>query len=532
MQIKLRKTGAAASGSETYTLRTLAARARAEEAIRLSQARTAEVLESIGDAFYAVDSEFRFTYVNGKAEQLWGVPRADLLGVRIQDAFPRFVGSPSFARILQSMKERAPCHFETLSATLGKWIEISVYPSGDGLSIYYRDISGRKAAEDIQREIELRFRQMADTVPNILWTARPDGSRDYYNQRWYDYTGLTEAQTHEWAWLAVVHPEDAPRMAASYRAAVGRGVEYADEFRLRRSNGEYVWHMARGAPIKNEDGDVIRWVGACSDITAHKQAEQLQAVLFQREHTIALQLQDALQRPVPMDTPGIAVHTFYEAALLEEAGVGGDFYDVYALNEVCTALVLGDVSGKGLKAAAQVATVRNMLRAFLYSKPTVAEAVDDLNVALAENNLLDGFATLFVGAYDSRSRILKYVNCGQEPALLLRASTGTVERLPPTGPIVGCMNDGSYQELTMTLAPGDALVIFSDGLTEVGPSRRNMLGVEGVTALLSEANSSENTERGAEKSEALVRRMISGVNNAAMGGVMRDDVCLLVAVVT
>lgn len=382
------------------------------------------------------------------------------------------------------------------------------------------------------RESELRFRQMANTVPNILWTARPDGSRDYYNQRWYDYTGLTVDQTHEWGWLSVVHPDEAPNMAASYRAAIERRIEYADEFRLRRSDGEYRWHMARGAPIKDDKGQVIRWVGACSDITAHKEAEQLQAALFHREHTIALQLQEALQRPLPSVTAGIAVRVHYKAALTEEAGVGGDFYDVFALDKTCTALVLGDVSGKGLKAAAQVATVRNMLRAFLYSNSTVAKAVNALNHALAENNLLDGFATLFVGAYDSNSRILKYVNCGQEPTLLRRAGTVRVEKLPPTGPILGCLDGERYLEMSVTLGRGDTLAIFSDGVTEVGPSRLNMLGIEGVSALLSKAPPEELTWHVERRAEAVVQRVIAGVNAAALNGVTRDDVCLLVAIAT
>ena len=429
------------------------------------------------------------------------------------------------------MAERTPCHFETLSTVLGKWIEISVYPSGDGLSIYYRDISDRKAAEEAQHESELRFRQMANAVPNILWTAKIDGSRDYYNQRWYDYTGLTLEATRDWGWLSVVHEDDAPMMAATYRVSVEKGTEYADEFRLRGADGEYRWHIARGAPIKNDIGNIVRWVGACTDITAHKKEEQMQELLFQREHIIANQLQDALQRPLPNMTSGMAVRQHYEAALSEEAGVGGDFYDVFALEEGCTALVVGDVSGKGLKAAAQVATVRNMLRAFLYSKPTVAEAINNLNQTLAENNLLEGFATLFVGVYDSEAQLLKYVNCGQEPALLRRAATSMVEYLNPTGSILGCLVGELFREMTVTLAFGDALAIFSDGVTEVGPSRLEMLGVHGVSTLLETAVHTNNRVDAASVADALVLRIIAGVDAAAAGGVTRDDVCLLIAVV-
>ena len=177
------------------------------------------------------------------------------------------------------------------------------------------------------------------------------------------------------------------------------------------------------------------------------------ARVAQRERNISQQLQAALQPELPGAVPGITLTRYYKPALAE-AGVGGDFFDCFAVEKNCTALVVGDLSGKGLAAAAQVATVRNMLRAFLYSQPTVAEAVTDLNRVLAENNLLTGFTTLWVGAFDGGTRTLTYVNCGQEPALVRRAATGQVEQLLPTGPILGFIENARYTEARVTLAPG------------------------------------------------------------------------------
>ena len=263
----------------------------------------------------------------------------------------------------------------------------------------------------------------------------------------------------------------------------------------------------------------------------------------QRERRIAEHLQAALQPELPTGIAGLKLTRYYEAAL-EEAGVGGDFYDVFAVEKGRTALVLGDLSGKGLAAAAQVATVRNMLRAFLYSRPTVAEAITELNRVLAENNLLTGFSTLFVAAYDSGTREMKYVNCGQEPALLRRAGASSVTLLSSTGPVLGSIENEQFAEETLTLAPGDALAIFSDGLTEVGLSRTTMLGIEGVTALFEKSGEFEKSDDGlfgksarqdkktaAEVAEHIALRLIEGVDAAAQGGVVRDDVCLLVVVV-
>ena len=378
--------------------------AAAAEQLQQAHRRIDEVLENISDAFYALDGEMQITYVNRKAEQACGKTRSELIGMHLIDAFPMAAGTYSIDRHVESMSTRQPCKYETLSATMGKWVEVSIYPSGDGLSVFYRDI------------------------------------------------------------------------------------------------------------------------------TEQRQMLELQTLLFEREHAIAEQLQNALQLPLPSETPGIVVRKYYEAAFAQEAGVGGDFYDVFSVGAGCTALVVGDISGKGLIAAVQVATVRNMLRAFMYSRGSIAEAVMELNQALAENSLLDGFTTLFVGAYDSDARVLKYVNCGQEPALLKRAATGEIVQLPPTGIILGCIEGESFDEVTVSLDKGDVLAVFSDGLTEAGPTRTNMLGIEGVAMILATDVPAEHTMAADELAESVTLRLIAGVDRAASGDVMRDDVCLLVAV--
>jgi serine phosphatase RsbU (regulator of sigma subunit) len=214
---------------------------------------------------------------------------------------------------------------------------------------------------------------------------------------------------------------------------------------------------------------------------------------------------------------------------LAEAEVGGDFYDVFPLGKKCTILVVGDLSGKGLAAAAQVATVRNMLRATLYLGGTLAAALTDLNTILADNDLLTGFATLFVGAFDPETGRLVYVNCGQEPGLVRRARTGLVEELPPTGPVMGTFAGVVFTEETVKLASGDALALFTDGFTEAGPNRADMLGIEGVAALLA-APLPKGAETAAQQAEELSLRLIAGVDQYAQAGV-RDDVYLLLAVV-
>ena len=119
-------------------------------------ARVTATLESIGDAFYAVDAEFRFTYVNRKAEELWGRSREGLLGRSYWEEFPQAVGSESGRRHLEAMAGRRVAHYEVVSPVIGRWIDVSLYPDEmGGLACYFRDIGERKEAE-AERERLLR----------------------------------------------------------------------------------------------------------------------------------------------------------------------------------------------------------------------------------------------------------------------------------------------------------------------------------------------------------------------------------------
>ena len=246
-----------------------------------------------------------------------------------------------------------------------------------------------------------------------------------------------------------------------------------------------------------------------------------EAHLRLREHRIAEQLQAALQPPTPAFVSGLALADFYRPAL-EDEGVGGDFSDVFSADKGVTFLIVGDLSGKGLAAASQVATVRHMLRFALLNGRSVAGPVTTLSRTLAAHDLLTGFATLFVGRYDAGLRALTYVNCGQDAALLLRAATGDAEALPPTGPVLGISAGAEYQERTVMLTPGDVLAVYTDGLSEAGPTRAALLTGDGVAGLLEQ-------QTGQTDPRVIVERIMAGVDAHAQHGI-RDDQCVLIAV--
>jgi len=135
-------------------------------------------------------------------------------------------------------------------------------------------IEHRQAAVDLQASEE-RYRTLADSMPQIVWTANPDGSLDYYNQQWIDYTGMTLEQTLGWGWQPVLHPDDLEECLKRWSRAVETGESYETEYRFKRaSDGAYRWHLGRATPALDEDGRITKWYGACTDIEEQKRTEQ------------------------------------------------------------------------------------------------------------------------------------------------------------------------------------------------------------------------------------------------------------------
>jgi PAS domain S-box-containing protein len=167
-------------------------RKRAEEAAAAAHRRTTEILESISDAFYAVDDQWRFTYVNTQTERFWGRCREELLGKVYWEEFPQAVGSEPYHAHLTALAERRMIRLETVSPIIGRWIEVSIFPSESGLSVYFRDISERKTAEHHLRlmvhELNHRVKNsfavvQAVAAQTLRSAASPDEARESFTQR-------------------------------------------------------------------------------------------------------------------------------------------------------------------------------------------------------------------------------------------------------------------------------------------------------------------------------------------------------------
>ena len=141
----------------------------------------------------------------------------------------------------------------------------------EGLNL---DMTRQKRAEENLRESERRWRSLAEALPQLVWTATPDGACDYFSTQWTKFTGVPASQLLGWRWLEVLHPDDREATRLSWAESVaGRGA-YDVEYRVHRSDGEYRWFKTRGVPIRDSEGGMFKWFGTCTDITDGKLAEE------------------------------------------------------------------------------------------------------------------------------------------------------------------------------------------------------------------------------------------------------------------
>src|SRR5271169_3492415 len=129
-----------------------------------------------------------------------------------------------------------------------------------------------RALEELKNS-ERKLRQVIDTIPTLAWCNLPDGSNEFLNKRWHEYTGLSAEASRGWGWQSAIHPEDRAPLTEKWRALLSSGEPGEMEARLRRHDGVFRWFLMRVEPLRDETGKIIRWYGTCTDIQALKETE-------------------------------------------------------------------------------------------------------------------------------------------------------------------------------------------------------------------------------------------------------------------
>ena len=155
------------------------------------------------------------------------------------------------------------------------------------------DVTHQKQAEERLRESEQRWRGLTEALPQLVWSATPDGACDYFSTQWTEHTGVPETDLLGWRWLATLHPDDREPTRRLWTDSVAGRQPYDVEYRVRRRDGEYRWFKTRGTPIRDTEGKIVKWFGTCTDITDLRQTQEALRASEARYRVIVEQAADA-----------------------------------------------------------------------------------------------------------------------------------------------------------------------------------------------------------------------------------------------
>jgi diguanylate cyclase (GGDEF)-like protein/PAS domain S-box-containing protein len=261
-----------------------------------------QVFERITDAYVALDRDLRCIYLNAKARELFGRPAENLIGRHMWSEFSGGDGRAFQSACEQAMAEQLPRQIEAWYPPCGRWFENRIYPSADGLTIYFLDITERKQAEQdlLQHQRMLSQAQQIAHVGSWEWDIAVNQvtwSAELY--RIYGIQPAQHAATFE-AYLALVHPQDRTRVQHTIRQAIADRQPFEFQERIVRADGSIRILLSRGMVDVDGSGVAIRMMGVCQDITERKYSEQLEA----GQHDILVGI--AAQRPLAQSLAQIA----------------------------------------------------------------------------------------------------------------------------------------------------------------------------------------------------------------------------------
>jgi PAS domain S-box-containing protein len=238
-----------------------------------------------------------FTLANAAYMRLIG--RENIVGKPVREALPEVVGQgfldlldrvyqdgqPFVGRSIRILLEQSPG--EIPEERFLDFVYQPIFNSDgrvSGIFVQGHDVTEQRRNEKALRESEERFRAIANSIDQLIWATRPDGYHDYYNQRWYDYTGVPEGTTDGEGWNGMFHPDDQEQAWKVWRHCLETGEPYHIEYRLRHRSGEYRWVLGRAQPVRDEQGQIVRWYGTCTDIHDLKMAQD--ELRESREHAV------------------------------------------------------------------------------------------------------------------------------------------------------------------------------------------------------------------------------------------------------
>ncbi|WGV23318.1 PAS domain S-box protein [Halotia branconii] len=254
-------------------------KALSQEAILLEQqaakAKLADILETVTDAFVSLDCNWCYTYINQRAGKIFNRHPEDLIGKNIWEELPEGVGQKFYHAYYQAMAEQRVIEIEEYYPPWDRWFENRIYPSSEGLSIFFQDITRRKLAEIALERNERRYRSLVIATSQAIWITDINGNVVEDIPSWRNLTGQSEAEVKGRGRLNAIHPEDRKLTELLWNQALTTKSVYRTEHRVRVADGSYRFFAARAVPVLDDNDEIQEWVGANTDITERKLAEAL-----------------------------------------------------------------------------------------------------------------------------------------------------------------------------------------------------------------------------------------------------------------
>jgi PAS domain S-box-containing protein len=445
-------------------------RARTDEVVRDSEARFRELADTTPALMWMTDSEGHVTFVNAGWLRFTGRTLEQELGATwavgahpddLHDLLDHWHGA-------STRREEFRLEYRLLRHDGSeRWVLAEGLPRyEEGEFVGYvgtaTDIHERKQMEDALRESEASFRDLADTAPVMIWTTDERGLVTFVNEGWLRYTGTTLEEELGPSWSLGVHPADAPAVISSWNEKLAARQPWELEYRLRGRSGEYRWIVDRGVP-RYEAGRFSGYVGTAIDIHERKTMEARLREVYEREHTIAETLQRSLLPERLPRIDGLEIAARYLPAG-RGAAVGGDWYDALERADGRVALVVGDVVGHGLRAAATMGQLRNAFRAYGLTEASPAQVMARVN-RLVMSGEEEAMATVLYLVLDRETGEVTFASAGHPPPLVLTAAGAHFLEGGRSVP-VGAAEPGVFREASADLPPGASLLLYTDGLVE------------------------------------------------------------------
>src|ERR671911_2080092 len=351
-----------------------------------------------------------------------------------------------------------------------------------------------KELEAYSSEAETRYRTLMEQIPAITYVQEPLESSNpkavtYVSPQYETILGYPPESKiiDEEHWLRIVHPEDRERVLAEEARTDRTGEHFNVEYRVIGGDGRVVWVRDEATLVRDEEGQPLYWLGVQYDVTEQKREAQERERIEQELRIARLIQQTLLPKTLP-ELPGYDIAAYYQPA----REVGGDFYDLFELDDGRLGLVVGDVTEKGIPAALVMATTRTMLRVSAQRLFPPAEVLKRANEALVVDIPPNMFITCLYAILDTESGRLVFANAGHDLPYL-RHNGGDVGGLRAGGGALGLMPGMEYEEKEITLERGESVLFYSDGLVEAHDPHRDMFGFPRPQSLVGTHRSGESS---------------------------------------